>query len=76
VGKKQQRNEERYSYLKQSGRKGMSTSEEQWNESKAILLLQRAGKLIGGLRLQGCGCPKAPASYTMRGWSQRMMLGI
>ena len=35
----------------------MSTSEEQWNEPEAILLLQRAGKLVEGLEASGAQMP-------------------
>jgi hypothetical protein len=54
----------------------VSASEEQWNELEAILLLQRAGKLVEGLRLQGRGCCIATASDATLDWLQRMMLGI
>ena len=36
----------------------MSTSEEQWNESKAILLLQRSGELVAGIEATGLRMPQ------------------
>jgi hypothetical protein len=35
----------------------VSASEEQWNELEAILLLQRAGKLVEGLEASGARMP-------------------
>jgi hypothetical protein len=42
-----------------NGRKGVSASEERWNEPKAILLLQRAGKLVQGIETSGTRMPQS-----------------
>ena len=39
------------------GRKGVSASEEQWNELEAVLLLQRAGKLVQEIESSGTRMP-------------------
>ena len=39
------------------GRKGVSASEEQWNEQEAILLLQRASKLVQEIESSGTRMP-------------------
>ena len=40
------------------GRKAVSASKERWNESKAILLLQRTGKLVQGIETSGTRMPQ------------------
>jgi hypothetical protein len=37
----------------------VSASEERWNEPEAVLLLQRAGKLVKGLEASGARMPQS-----------------
>ena len=37
----------------------MSASEERWDETEAVLLLQRAGKLVKGLEATGARMPQS-----------------